>query len=210
MPLKVYENVYEDVLLSVWKIEDDVDFFLKEVSLTAAEKKVFSGFKNTSRQLQWLSCRLMVQRYMQYFGLKGSIAYNNDGCPYLTDGQHISISHTVEFSAVLISRTRAVGVDIENASERILRVRDRFVSEKELSHVHKEDINALTIIWAAKEALYKLCMVKGISFKEGIYVDLSLGHDCFYAEVSYNSVIQKYFLKARKIEGHFLVYVIDK
>jgi 4'-phosphopantetheinyl transferase EntD len=70
----------------------------------------------------------------------------------LTDGRHISISHTKGIVAVVISEHHPVGVDVEYNSDRVSRVAKRFVREDEWT----EDVKSLLIMWSAKETVYKL------------------------------------------------------
>lgn len=79
------------------------------------------------------------------------IEHNEDGKPVIAD-YHVSISHTVGYVAVALSRDYEVGIDIEYVSERVRRIAPRFLRHDEM---FTETIHFL-IAWCAKETMYKL------------------------------------------------------
>lgn len=89
----------------------------------------------------------------------------SDGSPYLLDNKrYISISHTKDTVAIMISDSRC-GIDIEHKSRDAKRVALKFTSENEVmitSNLCPK--NPHLLIWCAKEALYKMCGVAGAEF----------------------------------------------
>lgn len=90
-----------------------------------------------------------------------TISHNADGKPTIP-GYHISLSHTRGYAAVILSKTRPVGVDIEYRSNRVERIAQRFLRPDELDmfHAHSSTSAAdwcslLLMAWCAKEAVYK-------------------------------------------------------
>ena len=72
----------------------------------------------------------------------------------------VSISHSKSHAALLLSSHRNIGVDIEQISERILRLADRIAQPDELpsdwqSLTPEQQARHLTTLWTIKEALYK-------------------------------------------------------
>jgi len=209
MPLLFLDKLSETEFLSVWKIEESSDFLLKKNKLTSSEKVVYNSFKNESRKIQWLSCRILVNEFMKNNGLKGNIYYDEKGKPHLTTGHFISISHTPYFAAIIINKNKAVGIDIEKISERILKVKNRMASDNELK-ITGDNLEHLTTLWASKEAIYKICGINDLSFNNDIFVDLSkIKNNNYNARVSHQTLNKNYFLKREVIEDHILVYVID-
>lgn len=102
-------------------------------------------------------------------GFKGLIElkHQRNGAPFLDCFPDIklSISHCKSAVSVLLSKSYPfVGIDIEEISERPLRVRQKFMTREELLMFDSEDDNfcgdkqrmrIATVIWSAKEALYK-------------------------------------------------------
>jgi len=210
MPLFSFNTISESAILGIWKIEEASDFLLKEIKLTSSEKNVYNSFKNESRRAQWLSCRVLVNMFMNENGLKGSIYYNENGKPFLTTGHYISISHTKYFSTIIISTSKIVGVDIEKISERILKIKERMASEEELK-VAGNDLLCLYTLWGAKEAIYKSYGFKDLDFKNEIFIDLTGNRNNYFrVKVSYKKINVEYIIKRIFVEDHILIYLIDK
>ena len=86
--------------------------------------------------------------------------------PYLNNcNYNISISHTGHFAAIIISQSHSTGIDIERITERVERVKHKFLSENELSNINsKSERTHLALLWAAKEAAYKILNIPQLSF----------------------------------------------
>jgi phosphopantetheinyl transferase len=98
--------------------------------------------------------------------------YDEFGKPHLNSDKHISISHSHNFAAVIIS-DKTVGIDLEWAREKIIRIADKFASGEMhfLLPENKQDyIEKLTVIWGVKESIFKIRNEPGISFKHHITV----------------------------------------
>lgn len=95
------------------------------------------------------------------------ILYEPSGRPYLygdAQNKFISISHSKNFVALASSQKR-IGIDIEEINERILKVRSRFLNDRELDLINATDLEFNTIAWCIKEVLFKLSKNEGLDFK---------------------------------------------
>ena len=132
-----------------------------------------------------------------------TIIYNKFGAPELDNGTHISISHSKELVAVIIS-DKKTGLDIEEISDKSLRLASKFVSEKNLVKLNKEKA---TLIWCIKEAIYKWHQQGGVDFIKDIVIPE------FFAKEQ--GTVTVYFRKKElnlnylKINKHYLVYVCN-
>ena len=102
-------------------------------------------------------------------GYKPLVEHNEDGKPMI-EGYHISISHTLGYVAVILSRDYEVGVDIEYVSDRVNRISSRFVRDDEVFADTKDKL----IAWCAKETMYKLFSSEHLALKD-IKVDPQSG-----------------------------------
>ncbi len=124
-----------------------------------------------------------VRNLMQHIAFQEHFTYvsiqkNENGKPFLpTIPLEISISHAFPFVAVALA-SKPLGIDIEKKQEKIRIVARRVFSEKELS-LAQNDLNLLTQLWTAKEAIYKAYSRKGIAFKENIICDFCSGKRIF-------------------------------
>jgi phosphopantetheinyl transferase len=138
-----------------------------------------------------------------------NLEYNSYGKPLLDDGRHISITHSFEFAAVIISETE-VGIDVEKNREKILKIQHRFVNTDYDSLSDENLVKQLTVIWGAKEAMYKTYPYGGLSFHDHIAIDPFLFRDQHsIGRIHFEKWKRKYdihfeFLK----EGFTLVYAL--
>ena len=100
-----------------------IDTILNDISL-----KRVNRMKSQLHQCAFLSVRYLLSK-ADYND--DDLFYTEDGKPHLKDGQEISITHSHNFSAIIISNT-PVGIDIEKKRDKIIRIASKFVGiEKE-------------------------------------------------------------------------------
>jgi 4'-phosphopantetheinyl transferase len=168
MPLFQREIINKNTEIVLWQI-------------TESETQLQEGLLLSEQALQRLSLRksenhrkgyLAIRQLLKTLGIPPHIhQYSNIGAPYLVDGRHISISHTKDIAAVAISST-SVGIDIEYYKEKIKKIASRFLHPSEYRSPESEnEIEYLTQIWTAKEALYKLSHKPGLIFKEQMCIE---------------------------------------
>ncbi len=110
------------------------------------------------------------------------IGHFHNGAPFLNgENCRISISHAGRFLVIAtlpstpeadlskFSERAAMGVDAE-ASDRnqVLRVRERFLSQRETSMIPADDVFMNVLAWTCKEALYKAAFCEGVDIREQI------------------------------------------
>ena len=79
---------------------------------------------------------------------------------------HISISHATNYVSVALSH-QPTALDIEIASLRVEKIANRFVHTNEWTYLStSQRLKHFTLIWSAKETLYKHFDIQGILFKE--------------------------------------------
>jgi 4'-phosphopantetheinyl transferase EntD len=101
------------------------------------------------------------------------VYYDEFGKPHLKDGKYISITHSFIYSAVIISDTNVVGIDIEKQRDKIVKIAQKFTFIEEYKTIANHDalVRKLTIVWGAKESLYKIYGKKKLLFKDHIYIE---------------------------------------
>jgi phosphopantetheinyl transferase len=173
MPIVFDLKIDEHTELSVWKIEESHDQLLSGLQLKQHEIDVIESFKSEKRALQWLSTRLLLRTMLdtkEYIDCQ----MDDHGKPYLVNyDYHISLSHSYDYAAVMISRdrTKKVGLDMEMIKHKIKLVRHKFLSDVELAQKQIGDnINGLYVCWCAKEAIYKWHGKKELEFKRDIHI----------------------------------------
>ena len=99
------------------------------------------------------------------------IFYEESGKPYLKNGMNISISHSHDWLAMLFSTSSNIGIDIEKVRDKILKIKEKYLSKKELEELKDASLEKYTIYWGAKEALYKACGISGVLFAEQLFIE---------------------------------------
>ena len=125
--------------------------------LTDKELILLKSFKSEKRQLEYFFARILWLSFNQ----KETIKYKKSGKPKLDFG-YISISHSHFQVAIAFSETKAVGMDLEQESNKVQVIKSKYLHPSEAYN----SIRELTKIWTIKEAIYKLYDSKLISFKE--------------------------------------------
>lgn len=108
------------------------------------------------------------------------LAHHPSGAPFLP--QHpeksISISHAAGVVAVLLApSTYRLGVDVERRRPQLLRVQTKYLHDDELPMLLPcipHELTALTLLWSAKEALFKLLQPPSQSLLDFRLRDFSL------------------------------------
>ena len=106
------------------------------------------------------------------------ITYDLDGKPNLNNEYNISISHSHEIAAIVISDNFKVGIDVQLIENKIFKIQHKFLNPPEKLNIGENpSLKILTMIWTSKESIYKAIGLKGISFSENIKIDKVIERD---------------------------------
>jgi 4'-phosphopantetheinyl transferase len=159
---------------------------------------------------------LSVRKLLQEAGYSDfDLHYDQDGKPHLKDNLFISISHSFEFSAIAIS-DKPIGIDIELAKEKVLKIASRFMDISHLEGLSEEEqIRKATVVWGIKESVFKIKNEKGISFPDHILENPFLLSDKkATAQLSFNNLIESFDIFFEEIDSdnsqnYTLVYAFE-
>lgn len=169
MPLYKTITVNSSTKVLIWKIEETFEELYKGVNLTENCDRRVREMKSVLHKKGFVSIRhlMALEGYKDH-----DLYYDDNGKPHLTDQNYISITHSFNFSAIVISDVE-VGIDIEKHRSKILRIAHKFTPVEEYRTIANEDalIRKLTLVWCAKESLYKSFSHPGLSFIHNIYVE---------------------------------------
>lgn len=146
-----------------WAIGSIDELNSYESILNAEEMNQINTFGNTQRKKEFNAVRQLKH---QVFGDE-LICYGENGKPEFNQSNiTIGISHSSQW-ALFTHATIPFGCDIEEISDRITPLSDRYCSSEELDLFDGEvGVIQLTQLWSCKEALYKLINTQGIHWKE--------------------------------------------
>lgn len=163
MPLYYQQNINDTTKLAVWKIEENDDFFLERVTLHLP-------VTHPHKRLQHLAGRYLLPYLFADFPVS-LIEIADTRKPFLPKEQyHFSISHSGDYAAAIVSSTQRVGIDAEMVTDRVYRIKHKFLHQEELAsinHLSGTDlIEQLTILWGVKEAMFKWWGRGDVDFSE--------------------------------------------
>lgn len=194
MPLFYQQHINQNTRLAIWKIEESEDFFAKTIPL---QREI----SHPHKRLQHFAGRYLLRYLFPDFPYN-EILIANTKKPYLVDEQyHFSISHCGDYAAAIVSKEERVGIDIEIPSSKIERIAHKFIGKEKLTSINAELNKQLTLIWCAKETMFKWYGLGNIDFKTMLEVDIKLlentgNFDAFLKTATYN--------KPMTIDYHFL------
>ncbi len=211
MPLHKFIQFNSQAKILVWKIEESFDELFSGVVLKEKTLERLQGMKSEVHQRAFLSVRKLLQESghndMQ-------LHYDKFGKPHLENETHISITHSFDFSAIILS-DKNVGIDIELRREKVILIAGKFVDGNEFAFLNKENrddyISRLTVIWGIKEAIFKIRNEKGISFKDHIFVcPFEMKDGETKALLKFGNLNIDFNVCFEEIENYTLVYAFEK
>ena len=196
-------------LYGLWEIKETSAELEQRIVLTPLERQMLDSFKNETRRQHWLSYRLLIRELLGMHEV--DVRYKDSGKPYMNEPRgHLSVSHSGSYSAVIYSPSLRVGIDIERIHEKILRVAHKFVSEKDAAFIAPLfRMQQLVVIWAAKEALYKLIGDTGVDFREHLTVQpFSYAEQgILKAQSTVKGKQESFEMNYEQIDDYIMVYV---
>ena len=212
MALAYHREIDNNTSFAIWKIEESAEELLAQLQLKEHERSYLDTLINGKRNMHWLSTRVLLRRMMDTDGYI-DCRVDSSGKPYLSNFPHyISLSHSYDYAAVMISKNKAVGIDIELVKDKIERIAGKFMSPEELEFIGEKDrIDHLYVCWCAKEAIYKLNGKKNVSFLEHIKLKPFeyKGGGSFEAELEIASHPRKFRVHYEKFNGYMIGFVSD-
>lgn len=207
MPLYKTLNPNPNTTIKIWKITESYDYLKQDVILRPVCETRVLGMKSELHQRGFLSVRHLLAE----FGYTDEdLYYDDNGKPHLTDGKHISITHSFTFSAVAVS-DEVIGIDIEKQRGKIGVIAQKFM-DYEFLYLKEEDpeyINKLTVIWCIKESLYKLFATPGLSFlQHTLVIPFTMEEAGTKAWIDYQGSKSSYQSGFLEFEGFTFAYAI--
>lgn len=193
----------------IWKIEESLEDLSEGIKLTQHCRERVDMMKSDLHRRGFISVRhlLAAAGYCDH-----DLYYDDGGKPHLRDGKFISITHSFTFSGIIIS-DREVGIDIEKQREKILLIAAKFTPLEEYRTLANEHalIRKLTIVWGAKEAVYKLYAQPKVSFLQHINItDFDFDDQKTTGKITFNGDTSWYEFEFLEFEGFTCVFTHRK
>ena len=193
----------------IWNIEESIADLRQGISLSENSSTRLQSMKSELHQKGFLSIRHLLKEvgYSDF-----DLIYDEFGKPHLKDGKFISITHSYTFSGIIISETCPVGIDIEKQREKILKIAPKFTPFEEYKTIANVDalVRKLTIVWGAKESLYKIYGKKKLLFLHHIFIeDFPFEGKKTTGEIRFDGKISQHAISFFEFEDFTCVYAFS-
>ncbi|RYY19852.1 MAG: 4'-phosphopantetheinyl transferase superfamily protein [Cytophagaceae bacterium] len=194
MPLHSIRPLPGGVRLGLWHLTEMPLELWPQLAAPEAYRPLLPARADGPRQAQWLAGRVLVQRMLATVAPLAVLPLlQNDaaGRPFLTGPaalvSAVSLSHSGAWVAALLAPPgTAVGVDVEAGRDQAFRIARKFLNTDELAVIKSfgapgsgpptEATSALfSLLWSAKETLFKLANRRGLIFRQNLLLDLPPG-----------------------------------
>ncbi len=205
MPIYKTITPNKNTTVLVWKIEEDLSF-LQDIYLNSNSKNRIAKMKSEIHKKGFLSVRHLLAA-LDYSDK--DLFYTEDGKPHLKDGKRISITHSFHFSAIIVSN-QVIGIDIEKNREKIIRIADKFVGKENEFLTETNLVAQLTIIWGAKESLFKIHPDGGLLFKHHLPIEkFELSDTKTRGWIKKDNFYEVFTIHFEQFDGFTLVYALN-
>ena len=179
MPLHSFQRLSPTAVLGLWQLTETPAELWPSLPQPDAYRALMPATADATRQAQWLAGRALTHRLVAELADQPpmDLVVHNDGTgrPWLAGAAHnlsLSLSHSGAWVAAVLARDGLAGVDVEMVRDKAQRLASRFLSPAEWTDA-EATANAApdtasahyTLLWSAKETLYKLAAQRGIIFK---------------------------------------------
>jgi 4'-phosphopantetheinyl transferase len=193
MPLHSIRPLPGGAQLGLWHLLEAPTELWPQLAEASTYQPLLPARADGPRQAQWLAGRVLVQRMlagMAPLGVLPTIQNDATGRPFLAGVgpvPAVSLSHSGAWVAALLAPpSAAVGVDVEQVRDKALRIARKFLNEPELAASQyiildnntdsiPTPTEVFSLLWSAKETLYKLAGQRGIIFRQNLLLDLAPG-----------------------------------
>jgi len=207
MALISKDNIAHKTTLGIWKKEEPLELLESVYFLNKDEEIEYAKISNEARKKEWLTTRILLTELLEK---RIQILYSEHRKPYIENHtSNISISHSRNFVAIIISAEYLIGIDVENISNRIEKVKHKFLNTEELEWC--ATLDQLTACWSAKEAIFKI-YEKELDFRDMIIAPFELNNfkGRFKASVIKKGKEGVYSINYQLIENDILTYTLSK
>lgn len=210
MPVIYNYNGANGVEASIWRIEEELDYFRSAMYMYEEEKSEITGLSKR-KLLEWFASRYLLH-ILSGWDYRGACLKDEYGKPYLSGSDHyISLSHSNDWIAAAAS-LQPVGVDIQLIVDKITRIAPKFARDMELDFVGgNEYILGLHYLWGAKESIYKAYGKGNLDFKNDIQINpFHVGSKIkTTATLELGETKMTFDIQAKQIQNYVLVLATD-
>jgi phosphopantetheinyl transferase len=174
MPLHSLQRLSPTAVLGLWHLTETPEELWRLLPQQPAYQALIPATADAARRAQWLAGRVLIHALQPELlaDSPADLVVRNDatGRPWLAGsgpGLAVSLSHSGTWAAAVLSHGGRVGIDIEIIRDKAQRLAGKFLAANEwaAAQAAPDGPAHYTLLWSAKETLYKLAAQRGIIFK---------------------------------------------
>lgn len=163
MPVIDNLNLSPKTRVIIWEINESLQNLESKVDLSQDSLKLLNQKKLEIHKKQFLA----IRNIFKLLSIQDNeVKYDKVGKPIFSQNKILSISHSGNYAAVIISN-HPVGIDIEKISDKAMKIKDKYL-QIELNYPQELNNQMSLVYWNIKESICKAVGIKGIDFKKNI------------------------------------------
>lgn len=205
----IYKGKESQLIAHANVVSCDTDILVSEVESRGFNISPIISMKSKNRIHEWLSIRLLL---FEMFGKCSEILYNETGKPSLKDiDSHISISHSKNKIAI-VSDKHPTGVDIQQINKKLHNIQQKFLHPKEIEYKKIYTTEELSVIWSAKEAIYKVHGHPEIFLRDILLEEFEFRKNgaCVVGMLKINGSDKRFVVRYELVEDYLLAYIANQ
>ncbi len=149
------------IRVGFWKIDETPEELLQMYTLGEHNETIEAMV--SARKSHFIASRLLAKEFYP----QSEVFKDEFGKPHLIGSNaHISWSHSGNYAALIACENSSTGIDIEQISDRILRIENKFCNKEDKKSIDPgHHAETLLAIWTAKESMFKWYGRKEVDFK---------------------------------------------
>ena len=188
----------------IWEINESLQDLKSKVILSEDSLKLLNQKNSENQKKQFLA----IRNIFKLLSIEDNeVKYGKVGKPIFSQNKTLSISHSGNYAAVIIS-DHTVGIDIEKISDKAKKIKDKFL-QIELNYPQELNNQISLVYWNIKESIYKAVGITGIDFKKNILaLPLDINDTKYKSWYINNDDIYSFETYFRISKNYTLAYVI--
>ena len=157
--MKIYNQIAGKDKIIVWANKNSIPKSCP--ILNAIDSSKHEDIKNFSRKEEFYGVRWLLNEIYP----SATISYSKTGKPILSNGKEMSISHSGDIIALAITSNQLCGIDVQELTEKTIKLRQKFLSEEEMTLINETNLVGNCLAWSSKETLFKMVDEENMPFK---------------------------------------------
>lgn len=206
MPLLIYQNNHTNSgRLLIWKVTESLTELETRYTMRSDEAAAYQAISLEKRKKEWLMSRILLQIAVGDVELKSRA----NGKPYVEGPVHISISHSGELAGLYVC-DHECGLDIQGVDEKLERIKKKYCHPDELMRAgwSTDELAFLTIIWSAKEAVFKYFGEEVIFAEDMVTRPFSVDQPLLQLDYQGRHGAMRFELEHVYLHGYHIVYTL--